>query len=139
MRGELPIKNDTEVTDADLKNHNLILFGDPGSNQWIAKTVEHLPLEWTKNHLRMANRQFTAKDHAPVLIHPNPLSPDRYIVVNSGHTFHEAEFAAFNYLLFPRLGDRAVMQILPGTRDWQPGRAFPEKPTDAGYLDESWK
>lgn len=139
MRGELPIKNDSEITETDLKNLNLILFGDPGSNSWIARTVERLPLEWTKDHLRMANRQFTAKDHAPVLIHPNPLSPDRYIVINSGHTFHEAEFAAFNYLLFPRLGDRAVMQILPGTRDWQPGRAFPEKPAVAGYFDESWK
>ncbi len=139
MRGELPIKNDTEITEADLKNHNLILFGDPGSNQWIAKTLGSLPLEWTKNHLQMANTQFAAKDHAPVFIHPNPLSPDRYLVVNSGHTFHEAEFAAFNYLLFPRLGDRAVMQILPGASDWKPGRTFPEKPVIAGYFDESWR
>ena len=37
------------------------------------------------------------------------------IVINSGHTFHEQEFAAFNYLLFPRLGDWAMMKILPGS------------------------
>jgi pimeloyl-ACP methyl ester carboxylesterase len=139
MRGELPIKNDSEITETDIKKYHLILFGDPGSNRWISKTLGELPIEWTANHLRMADRQFASKDHVPVFIHPNPLSPDRYIVVNSGHTFHEAEFAAFNYLLFPRLGDRAVMQILPGIREWQPGKTFPENPVLAGFFDESWK
>jgi poly(3-hydroxybutyrate) depolymerase len=34
-RGYLPVKSDTEVTDADVRRSNLILFGDPGSNVWI--------------------------------------------------------------------------------------------------------
>ena len=32
FRGELPVKDDTAVTDEDVRRCNLILFGDPGSN-----------------------------------------------------------------------------------------------------------
>ena len=139
MRGELPIKNDTEVTDQDLADCNLILFGDPASNRWIRRVIGKLPLEWTKESVRIANGRFASTDHVPVLINPNPLAPNRYVVLNSGHTFHEAEFSAFNYLLFPRLGDCAVMKILPAVSEWIPSRPFPEHPVWAGFFDESWR
>src|SRR5439155_13965894 len=31
------IKNDTDLTEADFARYNVVLFGDPGSNKWIAK------------------------------------------------------------------------------------------------------
>src|SRR5262249_48678912 len=37
FRGKLPVKDDTAVTSEDIQNKNLIFFGDPGSNSWIAK------------------------------------------------------------------------------------------------------
>ena len=75
-----------------------------------------------------------------MLICDSPLAPSRYVVINSGHTFHEKEFAAFNYLLFPRLGDWGVIKVLPGSDQWQPSNAeFPEEVLRAGYLDEAWR
>ncbi len=160
MRGDLPVKNDTEVTDDDVRTKHLVLFGDPGSNSWIAKALPKLPLTWTRDEVTLGGEQRSAKDHAPVLICTSPLTPAepeanpklqrpkpgpedrdgrRYLVLNSGHTFHEKEFAAFNYLLFPRLGDWALMHILPGAETWQPGSpAFPEEVNRAGYFDETW-
>ena len=46
------------------------------------------------------------------LIHPNPLpgAEGRYVVLNSGHTYHDAELR-FSYMVFPRLGDWAVMKV----------------------------
>ena len=74
------------------------------------------------------------------MIYPNPLNPKKYVVLNSGHTFHEKEFAAFNYLLFPRLGDWAVMRLTPGAEVWKPGAtAFPEEAVRAGYFNEQWQ
>ena len=112
MRGDLPVKDDTEVTEADVRTKNLILFGDPGSNLWIRKALPKLPLVWTRDELRLGDAHRSARDHAPAFICASPLpgAGDHYIVLNSGHTFHEKEFAAFNYLLFPRLGDWAVMK-----------------------------
>ena len=53
FRGDLPIKNDTDVTKADIKKCNLILFGDPGSNRWIGKVLPQLPIQWTHDVLRI--------------------------------------------------------------------------------------
>ncbi|HLY74681.1 MAG TPA: prolyl oligopeptidase family serine peptidase, partial [Planctomycetota bacterium] len=44
FRGELPVKDDARVTEDDVRKHHLILFGDPGSNRWIAQALPNLPL-----------------------------------------------------------------------------------------------
>jgi hypothetical protein len=142
MRGELPVKDDTEVTEADVRSRSLILFGDPGSNVWIRKALPKLPLVWTRDELRLGDEHRSARDHAPAFICASPLpgASDHYVVLNSGHTFHEKEFAALNYLLFPRLGDWAVVHVTPGAQTWQPSSlAFPEEVVRAGFFDEAWK
>lgn len=142
MRGDLPVKNDTEVTADDIRTKNLILFGDPGSNRWIRRALPKLPLAWSHNEIRIGPERRPAKDHAPVLICSNPWSGagDHYLVLNSGHTFHEKEFAALNYLLFPRLGDWALIRVLPGAEKWEKSsESFPEAVIRAGFFDESWK
>jgi pimeloyl-ACP methyl ester carboxylesterase len=142
MRGDLPMKNDYEVTETDIRTKNLILFGDPRSNPWIAKALAKLPVTWNRKNVKIGADSYAAQDHAPVLICASPFEKahDRYIVVNSGHTFHEDEFAAFNYLLFPRLGDWAVMRITPGADTWKPGVTnLPEEAVRAGYFNELWQ
>lgn len=128
MRGDLPVKDDTEVTETDVRDKNLILFGDPGSNSWIAKALPQLPVTWTRDEVRLGAEVQSAKDHSPAFITASPLAKNRYLVINSGHTFHEKEFAAFNYLLFPRLGDWAVIKV-----------GEDEKIVRAGYFDEDWR
>ena len=128
MRGDIRVKDDSAISAADMANSNLILFGDPGSNSWIAQALPNLPVTWTHDEIRLGEVTQAARDHAPVFICASPLAQDRYLVINSGHTFHEKEFAAFNYLLFPRLGDWAVMQV-----------GAEEKVISAGYFDESWR
>lgn len=140
MRGDLPVKNDTEVTEADVSGKNLVLFGDPGSNSWIAKALPSLPMKWTRESLAIGDEVYPASDHAPAFICASPMANDRYIVINSGHTFHEKEFAAFNYLLFPRMGDWGVLKISPGSEQWQPlSSEFPEQIIRAGFFDETWR
>lgn len=138
FRGDLPIKDDTDVTDEDLRTRNLILFGDPGSNAWIARTLPQLPLTWTKETVRIAGKDYAATHHVPAFIAPNPLpgGNEHYIVINSGHTFREAELAKVNYLLFPRWGDWAVLEIDPRRAADQPAT---ENVLQAGYFNEHWK
>lgn len=140
FRGELPIKDDTAVTNTDACTHNLILFGDPGSNPWIARALPKLPLKWTKEELTMGGKSYPAAQHAPVLVYPNLLLPqmtDRYIVINSGHTFHEKEHA-INYLLFPRLADWAVLKV-GGKAPASPAGPLEEEVLTADYFDEAWQ
>jgi hypothetical protein len=127
FRGELPVKDDTQVTPEDLKTRNLVLFGDPGSNSWIARALPRLPLTWSRDQIVLRRRIDGARDHVPALVCPNPLpgAEGRYLVLNSGHTFHPPELK-INYLFFPRLGDWAVMNADGAV-------------VDAGLFDENWK
>ncbi|MFO0890400.1 MAG: prolyl oligopeptidase family serine peptidase [Isosphaeraceae bacterium] len=133
FRGELPIKDDTAVSDEDARRFHLILFGDPGSNAWIARVLPQLPVRWTRQNVSIGTASAPAADHAPVFIQPNPLAPGRYVVVNSGHTFGERELSTLNYLLFPRLGDWAIVRA---TGD--PARPLEDAVVRVGFFDEHW-
>jgi pimeloyl-ACP methyl ester carboxylesterase len=134
MRGELPVKSDADVTRQELAEKNLILFGDPGSNSLMAKVLPRLPIQWSASALAFNAVQYDPTTHLPVLIHPSPFAPDRYVVLNSGHTFHEADFKGTNALLYPRLGDFALVR--PVTTDRDPA-AF--EVVTAGLFDEQWR
>jgi hypothetical protein len=111
MRGDVRIVNDTDVTAEMIADNHLILFGDPQSNSVLRKVLPELPLKWESDRIEVGARTWTAGDHGVALIYPNPLNRSRYVVVNSGHTFHEKDFQSSNAWLFPRLGDIAVQQV----------------------------
>lgn len=134
LRGELPVKDDSAVTPEDIKTKNLILFGDPGSNTLIEKVLPQLPIRWTKEGVAVPGKTYPAADHLPALIYPSPLQPGRYVVLNSGHTFHEADFKSTNRMLYPHLGDWAVLEIKPGETD-----AASAEVIAAGLFDEEWR
>jgi predicted esterase len=117
FRGTLPVKDDIDVSNEDIAAKHLILFGDPSSNTLIAQVLDGLPLAWTKESLAFAGFAGDATLHVPVLIYPNPLNAGRYVVLNSGHTFHAADFQGTNALLYPRLGDYAVLKLQPTRTD----------------------
>jgi predicted esterase len=134
MRGTLPVKNDAEITDEDKRNCHLILFGDPGSNCLIGDAMSRLPLRWTADSLSFGGTEYDPADHLPALIHPSPFAPGRYVVLNSGHTFHAADFQGTNALLYPRLGDYAIVKPTPTAQD---PAAFDV--VTAGLFDERWQ
>ena len=114
--------DDTELSDEVIAAKNLILFGDPASNSVLKRIVGALPVKWTEDAIEVDGQSFDPATHGVSLIFPNPLNPNRYVVVNSGHTMHEKDFRASNSWLFPRLGDIAVQSF--------------ERKTDGSY-DES--
>ncbi|MBK5293392.1 MAG: hypothetical protein JJE04_17175, partial [Acidobacteriia bacterium] len=127
------IKDDKDVTREDLARYNIVLFGDPGSNRWIARLTGNasprLPLRWTKETVALGSQNFPAASHLPALVYPNPLSPSHYVVLNSGLTIDEREYQS-DYSM-PKLGDFAFLQV-------QDGVEVPEV-AHAGLFDESWQ
>jgi pimeloyl-ACP methyl ester carboxylesterase len=133
LRAELPIKDDVEISDEDIATKHLILFGDPGSNSLIAHVLDGLPLKWTQEAITFENQTYAAAEHVPVLLYPSPLSTGRYVVLNSGHTFHAADFRGTNALLYPRLGDYAILKLSP---DKDP---LTVEMVTAGLFDDFWR
>lgn len=109
MRGDPAMSDDTAVTPARAAASNLVLEGDPQSNVYLRRILGRLPVRWDAETIAIAGRTFDARTHYLAMIYPNPASPGRYVVLNSGHTFGEREFRGTNALLYPRLGDWAVV------------------------------
>jgi len=126
LRGDVRVKDDRAVSASDIADYNLILFGDPGSNSVIAKVVDRLPIRWSKGSIAIGQQTFDAAAHIPVLIYPNPLNPKRYVVINSGHTFGDADFRGTNAWLYPRLGDYSVLRANGDI-------------VVSGFFDETWR
>ncbi|VTR92404.1 prolyl oligopeptidase family protein : Prolyl oligopeptidase family protein OS=Singulisphaera acidiphila (strain ATCC BAA-1392 / DSM 18658 / VKM B-2454 / MOB10) GN=Sinac_5332 PE=4 SV=1: Peptidase_S9 [Gemmata massiliana] len=133
FRGGAPVKNDTEVTDADIKNSNLVLWGDPSSNAVLAKIADKLPVKWTNKGVVVGKDTYDAGTHVPVLIYPNPLNPKKYVVLNSGFTFREYDYLN-NARQVSKLPDYAVIDVTT-----PPNSRYPGKVTRAGFFGEKWE
>ena len=133
FRGVAPIKADTDVTAEDMRTKNLILWGDASSNTIIAKLADRLPIQTRDGKIMVGQQSFDAANHAPILIHPNPESPSRYVVLNSGFTFRE--FAHLNNARqIPKLPDWAIVNL-----DTPPNPLWPGKIVAADFFDEAWQ
>jgi len=137
-RGDLPVKNDTDVTAEDVRRCNLILFGDPGSNRWIKETLPGSPAQWTREEIQLGTERHGATDHGLQMIFPSPLpgARDRYVVLNSGHTYHDSELR-FSYMVFPRLGDWAITKVGKNPAD-SAASDVDETVLQSGFFDEAW-
>lgn len=133
FRGDARVKDDKDVTEADIANFNLILWGDPTSNALLAKVLDKLPLAWTADGARIVGQTFDAGHHVPVMIYPNPLNPNRYVVLNSGFTFRERDYLT-NARQTPKLPDFAILDVSIPPNTQAPGRVV-----QAGFFDEEWQ
>ncbi len=158
-RGEVLIKDDRDVTDADIATCNLILWGDPLSNTLIARVLPKLPLTWTADQLTFAGQACDAMSHVPIVIYPNPLNPQRYVVLNSGPTqrsglltnkinvkldapkpmepagdwIHDLSVTT-SALVTPKLPDFALINL-----DTPPDGEAPGAFVRTGFFNESWQ
>ena len=133
FRGDAQVVDDTQVTDAQIAQSNLVLWGDPGSNRMLARIADRLPVRWTRDGVKFPGKQFDAATHALILIYPNPLNPAKYVVLNSGFTFREYDYLN-NARQVPKLPDFAVIDVTTPPDERYPGRVVA-----AGFFDENWE
>ncbi len=153
FRGEPVVKDDTALSQDDIENANLILWGDFSSNQVLKRigiqasrlTGQAPPdaasqagrltsvLQWDGKTLQFGGKSYDAAHHVPILIFPNPLNPRKYLVLNSGPTFREQALLN-NADQTPKLPDWAVIDLRT-----PPGPVSPGLVVDAGFFDEQWR
>jgi hypothetical protein len=129
FRGHPFVKDDKDVTDADMAKYHVVLFGDPGSNRVMARMLAKLPVKWTRQSVSLGGHNYPAAENYPALIYPNPLYPSRYVVLNTGLTITDREYNG-DYGM-PQWGDYAIVQVKEGSD-------VPDVVT-AGLFDEQWR
>jgi hypothetical protein len=137
MRGQVRMKKDSEVTEEDLEAHrNLIVWGDPDSNQILAKLIGNTPVSFANGRWTLGNCEFNGDQFVPAMIFPRKHANGEYrsyIVLNSGLTFREGHDRT-NSLQNPKLPDWAIIDITQPPDAFAAGRIH-----DAGFFDEDWK
>ena len=93
-----------------------------------------LPLTWTDQEVKLGKREgVPAAEVVPLLVYPNPLNPERYVVLNSGFTYREYDYLN-NARQVAKLPDWALIDVRT-----PPNARWPGKVIDAGFFDEVWK
>jgi dienelactone hydrolase len=133
FRGDPRRKRDVEVTAEDIAAHNLVLWGDPASNAVLGRIAGGLPIRWEAEGIAAAGARHAPDRHALIAIYPNPLAPDRYVVLNSGFTFREYDHLT-NARQTPKLPDWAIVDVTTPPDERRPGKIV-----DAGFFGERWE
>lgn len=133
FRGEARVKDDSAVSESDIADSNLVLWGDPSSNKILAKIADKLPIRWTSDGVVVGDQKYPVGTHVPVLIYPNPLNPKRYVVLNSGFTFREYDYLN-NARQVAKLPDFAVVDVSSPVTSRHPGAI-----ANAGFFTDKWE
>jgi hypothetical protein len=133
FRGDPIERRAADVTPQDIADRNLVLFGTAESNPLIARVLPGLPLGRDGDAWTIGPHRVSAAEAVPILVYPNPLNPDRYVVLNSGFTFREYAYLN-NARQIPMLPDWAIVSAVEGRGAQLPGRILA-----TGFFDEQWR
>jgi hypothetical protein len=133
FRGDARVKLDSEITEEDIAQANLILWGDAESNQLIKKIAAQLPIQWQEGELKVGAKGYDPAHHAPIMIYPNPLNPSRYVVLNSSFTYRDYAYLN-NARQVPMLPDWAIVDLRS-----PPTSQYPGKVVAADFFGEKWE
>ncbi len=78
----IPVKADADVTDSDIREKHLHLFGGPVCNKIAAQMDFDFPIEIEKNSFSIGEETFDEPGHLCQFIYPSSLAPDRYVVMH---------------------------------------------------------
>jgi len=132
------LKADAEVTAEDVQDSNLILFGNARSNLWVQKVNEALPVRFADHAVLCGERRFEGDDVGLKVCYPNPLNPERYVVVIGGTTWQGTLDAN------ERFGNWFDWGLFDN-RNWFDYGVFdrrtrtPESFLEVGFFDQDWR
>ena len=124
------VKKDVDVDADDLRQFNLVLLGTPKTNLLINRIARHLPIGIDEEKYTVGARTYEGKDLGLAMIYPNPLNPERTVVIYSGVHWgkglprnHKLDFLP-DYIVF----DDTIGPV-SGTNNFRV----------AGFFDINWK
>lgn len=133
FRGDVVERLPENVSADDIATKHLVLFGTPESNPLVAKVLPGLPVKHGGEAWSIGTARSAVGSSLPVLVYPNPLNPERYVVWNSGFTYREYAYLN-NARQIPMLPDWALVSTVEGQNSQFPGTILAE-----GFFDERWQ
>ena len=137
-----PVIPDTDLTWEMMRNNTVVLYGNAKSNSILARIGDRLPIQVVGKHMIMRGEKVSGWGVGARFICPNPLAPQRYLVVATGTSaraveeggklpIYLADYIVYHHLTTKRkafmiLGSRKEIETGFFTEDWK----LPERPPD---------
>jgi dienelactone hydrolase len=122
-------KLDTEVSDDDIRNYSLILFGTAQSNKILTRIGQSLPVQYEADGVTLGSQKFPGQGYSVQAVFPNPLEPSRYVVLAGDPACTKCPANALQFTLHAWY-DAAV---------WQRNEGGLIRLVSVGRFDGSWK
>jgi pimeloyl-ACP methyl ester carboxylesterase len=128
---------DTAVTGDEIRRFHLILVGGPQANRLTQKINADLPIRFAGGTIVAGTQQFSGDDVGLAQIYPNPLNPEKYVVILAGITGAGTDGVVkrigteFDYLIFD--GKTVGLNFLQGNL------AIEGTPLRCGFFDSDWQ
>lgn len=75
---------DDQITDEEQRRYSLLLIGGPSDNRITRQLSPHLPLKVARDGFTIDGRKYAATNSVVQMIYPNPLQPNRYVMIVAG-------------------------------------------------------
>jgi len=127
---------DTEVDETLMRTHHLVLYGTPGTNSVLARIQDKLPIRIESDGVVVGTRRFSGDGVGAKFVYPNPLSPERYVIVQAGPTIdgvnggHNLPDFLPDYVVYDNKTTRSRPRLL---------FAAGQRPLTFGYFDTQWR
>lgn len=124
---------DREVTDELIRDYNLILFGGPQENLIVKKINKRLPVSIKGETVYLGDKPIDGQDLALEEVYPNPLNPQRLVLVFAGANRQGDKISGFFSTLYSGAGlpDFVVYDRSVKRKGW--GGVV-----TAGFFDGDW-
>jgi hypothetical protein len=136
--------DDTAVTPELMAKKNLYLYGGPQLNQLTAKIAADLPVTFGKGWFEVEGVRYDQPGNAVKFIHPNPLNPDKYVIVYAFNDATEQARIKFKGLTGEsawtfRKGDCMVLNVKRTPRQWGVALGSRDADVDHYIFDTAWR
>jgi pimeloyl-ACP methyl ester carboxylesterase len=74
-------KADKDVSQQDIAQKNLVLFGTPQTNQILETFADRLPVKFLNEGVAVAGKSYQGPGVGLAMVYPNPLNPERYVLL----------------------------------------------------------
>ena len=125
---------DTALTDALIGEATVVLYGNAAQNRALARIADRLPIRVEADAVVVGDQRFEGRDVGVRFIYPNPLAPERYVIVQAGV---DAQTTSRGNKLAEFLPDWAVYDAstVRGAQRRIAGRRL----VASGFFDERWR
>ncbi len=119
-----------------MARYSLLLVGGADANRVTAKLASKLPLQVTNRQITIDGKSFDAKDAALQMMYPNPLNPDRYVLIVASTSTEGMYFNQINPQQLPSLDYVITDGRLPAYKQKASGQ---QVMVVTGMFDNNWR